>query len=571
MMLKRTGTVLFLSVLTLLSGLGVIHRCASEAPPPGGPKDVDPPAVVQVYPEPGAVNIPTDVEIQFEFDEYVNRRSVEPAIFISPYLEGGYEVEPSRRSVSVNFTNPLEDSTTYIVTLGTGIADLRGNKLASSYQLAFSTGDSIDQGEISGQVYPGELQQKKDISVLAYLRDGSVPDSLLIRRPDYISNPDAEGRFTFSNMQTGRYFFLALIDQNGNYIYDPGEWTGLPFKSDWNVTRKNETGLLKMRMFQYPADSLVLMKVEQEHRHRLRAGLNRPPVQEVSDRNFRFVTEAGDTLHPVAVTETGNPAEFTIEHYQTVPDSQYLFMVGELTDRFGLPFGRNRDRRDVTITTEPDTFSFRYPEISIPDSMPEVKQSQELRISFSRAVRTIPADSVLRLDSLAADTASVFWRDPATLVASPDSLWPANQRISWVLIDSLIRDHRDSTYSDSLSSLAFQAESGARYGSITGTVSAPEHWTRELIRIRAETGQRGDTRIPETTLSSDGEYQLERLIPGQYQLEAYYDRDTSGTYSYGRPVPFVPSENFLIFQDSIEVRSRWEQSGINLQFPDTDE
>ncbi len=186
-------------------------------------------------------------------------------------------------------------------------------------------------------------------------------------------------------------------------------------------------------------------------------------------------------------------------------------------------------------------------------------------------MRSLPADRLLRLDSLTADTAGVFWEDPATLVAAPDSLWPAERWISWTLVDSLIRDYRDSTYSDSITSLAFQTETGERYGSITGTVATPADWNRNLMRIRAETGRGNRQRTAETSPGSTGMFRFQRLVPGGYRLEAYYDRDSSGTYSFGRPVPFVPSEIFVIFQDSIEVRSRWEQSGVNLRFPDTTE
>lgn len=539
-----------------------LWTCASQAPPPGGPKDEEPPTVVYTKPEPGSTNIDPKTEIVIEFSEYLNRRSVKPSIFISPFIEEGFEVDVSRRTITITFKEPLTDSTTYIVTLRTAITDLRGNKLAQSFQLAFSTGNRIDQGRIAGRVYRRDLP-KGDVSIIAYRKDDVTLDSLLSRRPDYIANPNEQGRFAFANMRLGDYLIMALQDKNSNYYYDPGEWTGIPPDTFWAVRDTMLTEALQMQMFQYPADSLVLTKVEQTNHHQMTIGFNRPLKSPPSLNNFQFIGE--DTLSPVSLARGEAKGEFFIEHYKTTPDSMYLFLVKDLLGAFGLPFGKERNRRDITISTEPDTLPLQAPGFSIEDSTTNVSQKTGFVVRFPRAVQQLSPDSLLRISGVDSTLFDIAWEDGQTLVAQPDSLWPAETWVNWTFVDSLVRDFRDSTYSDTVTNGSFRIEPGTEYGIISGTVDAPEKWVDKLRKVQALNTEK-DVQF-RTHINPNGRFQLRRLPAGEYRLESYYDQDSSESYSFGRPTPFVPSEYFVIFPDTVSVRARWESSGYNLRYP----
>jgi len=548
-----------------LAMLILFVSCASEAPPPGGPEDKTPPSIVETEPKPDTVGVSTTTDIVIRFSEYLNRRSVAPSIFISPFISTDYEVDVSRSRVTIDFGEPLQDSTTYIITLGTGIADLRGNRLSQSYQLAFSTGSEIDRGVMRGRIYRPESGEGS-VTVVAYRDEGLKLDSLLRRRPDYISNPGPNGVFQFSSIQPGQYFFLAVGDQNRNFLYDSGEQTGVPSDTFWTVTDSITTTALRMKMFQYPADSLVLTTVSQQNRHQLTAGFNRVPQQQPDEQDFMFISQQNDTLHPAAVSRGEQPSEYYVEQYQLPPDSTYLFLARDLTDEFGLPFGMQRDRRDIELSTTKDTLALEPPAISVQDSATGVSQSGEFTIQYNRAIQPLAPDSILHISNIDTGTYDIIRRDNRTLVALPDSLWPAGQWLRWTLVDSVVRDLRDSTYSDSLTSGSFQFEPGTRYGAVTGEVAASEAWIPGRIRVRAhlmDPEQEYQTRV-----NNQYRYEFRRLLPGTYWFEAYYDADSSATYSPGRPLPFVPSEKFVILQDSIEVRSRWETSAVNLKFLD---
>ena len=67
-------------------------------------------------------------------------------------------------------------------------------------------------------------------------------------------------------------------------------------------------------------------------------------------------------------------------------------------------------------------------------------------------------------------------------------------------------------------------------------------------------------------LDRPGKFEMEQLVEGKYVISGYRDADSSGTYSYGLPHPFVPSERFAVYPDTVKVRARWGVEGIVLRF-----
>ena len=66
---------------------------------------------------------------------------------------------------------------------------------------------------------------------------------------------------------------------------------------------------------------------------------------------------------------------------------------------------------------------------------------------------------------------------------------------------------------------------------------------------------------------SKTKYYLKDVLPGLYLLESFRDWDGDGRYSLGRPFPFKPSERFVVYQDTVRVRSRWPNEGNDIILP----
>ncbi|MGH7454020.1 MAG: Ig-like domain-containing protein, partial [bacterium] len=121
--------------------------------------------------------MPLSTHLEFTFSEKIDHASFEQALFISPASAQNEEKRLRFRwrglRVEVIFPDSLRQERTYVVTLGTDVRDLRNNRLASAFSLAFSTGDSIDTGEIHGQIFH---EKPAGVLILAYLL-GAAGDS----------------------------------------------------------------------------------------------------------------------------------------------------------------------------------------------------------------------------------------------------------------------------------------------------------------------------------------------------------------------------------------------------------
>ena len=77
-------TLFFAILFLVISISGFLFNCAKQVRPSGGPEDKISPEIVKVTPENKATLVPLNQRIEFEFNESMNRKSLEKAIFITP-------------------------------------------------------------------------------------------------------------------------------------------------------------------------------------------------------------------------------------------------------------------------------------------------------------------------------------------------------------------------------------------------------------------------------------------------------------------------------------------------------
>ncbi|MBP8975801.1 MAG: Ig-like domain-containing protein, partial [Bacteroidetes bacterium] len=127
--------------------------CANRMPPPGGPVNRTPPAIISTIPANGSTNFKGS-RIRIEFNQYVDEQSVEESIFISPYV-GQLEFKWHGKKVDIVFEDTLRSNITYVVTVGTDVTGYyTKTRMAQSFTLAFSTGSNINRGDLSGSIIP---------------------------------------------------------------------------------------------------------------------------------------------------------------------------------------------------------------------------------------------------------------------------------------------------------------------------------------------------------------------------------------------------------------------------------
>jgi uncharacterized protein (DUF2141 family) len=193
----------------------VLAACASIGSPEGGPRDYTPPQVMKSSPEPGTVNFKGN-KVEITFDEIVNLKDQQKKVIISPAPRTQPLIRTVGKKVTVEFRDPLEENTTYVIDFSNAIEDNNEGNQLDGYTFAFSTGDEIDSLAVSGVVlraYDLEPMQHVIVGLHSNL-DDSAFTSLPLER---VSRTNDKGKFTIRNLKPGSYHLFAINDVDGDY------------------------------------------------------------------------------------------------------------------------------------------------------------------------------------------------------------------------------------------------------------------------------------------------------------------------------------------------------------------
>ena len=224
-MMKKFLTRYFPLVPALLAVVLSVfsHSCANTTQAPtGGKKDTIPPVVRKVHPLPGTTRVPTKgTQIVFTFDEYVVVKDPK-GIYLSPPQKKAPKYKIKGKSLVVYFEEDLLPDMTYTLDLTGAVADNNESNMFPGFTTWFSTGDVIDSMYVTGSVYDcTNLKPIKGATVMLYKdqRDSAV----FLDRPVASVKTDDWGFFSLRNIKDTVYRAYAMIDANGNNIYDPAE------------------------------------------------------------------------------------------------------------------------------------------------------------------------------------------------------------------------------------------------------------------------------------------------------------------------------------------------------------
>lgn len=223
--MKKILSTIFplLPAALLLSAALFGHSCANTTEAPtGGLKDTIPPVIRRVVPPVGAVSVPVHgAKVIFTFDEYVTVKDPK-SIFLSPPQQKRPKYKMKGKSLVVYFEEDLLPNTTYTLDLTGAIADNNEGNMFPGFTTVFSTGESVDSMYVTGTVLDcNTLKPIKGATVMLYKdqRDSAV----FLERPVAAVKTDDWGYFSLRNIQDTVFRVYAVVDGNGNNLYDPDE------------------------------------------------------------------------------------------------------------------------------------------------------------------------------------------------------------------------------------------------------------------------------------------------------------------------------------------------------------
>jgi uncharacterized protein (DUF2141 family) len=204
-------------------------------------------------PADGSTLVGADAGIVIGFSERMDEQSVEDWILLTPPLpvlarrwEGG--------ELRLTFRAALDSTKTYVLVVGRGAKDRRGNALDAPFQVSFSAGSRVDDGRIAGKL-EGVKQKVGGLQVWAFDAADSAAADPARRAPERITIADDAGGFELRGLRPGRrYVVSALVDVDSNrrfsqadFVCAADETVGVPLSGDTRgivivVTHPREPG-----------------------------------------------------------------------------------------------------------------------------------------------------------------------------------------------------------------------------------------------------------------------------------------------------------------------------------------
>ena len=522
--------------------------CAKISSPTGGPKDTTPPKVLKMTPENQSVRF-HDKQIRIYFDEYVTLNNPTTNVLISPPLAESPQYTLKGKSLVIKFKDTLRANTTYNMVFSDCIRDYHENTPLNYLHYSFSTGDSLDDYTIRGNILDAKtLAPSKDFYVLLYK---NTADSMpLTTRPDFITKSLDDGSFQFQNITKGVYKIFALKDINADLLYNlPNE--EIAFQEEtvtaYQTLPDSAADSLKatlpiVTLFSFTATDTVQKLQRYENPA---AGVYVFPYK-IAVNHFT-ATPANNAL---AYFERINETKDTITWYLKSPMSDtttYYFDADNHLDTVRLtpyhekqPTGRGRQSQtkkfNVTFLNageynKPLTLKFPYP-IRPSDSFDVYVYSQQQSVKDTVIYRySVPDTFVMQL--------------PLPMQ------YMEKKSYSVMILDSVFYGYNSLT-NDTLK-VQFSAKSVKDYGTLIMSYELPEDGRPYIVTL-----WKGDRKIQEDRLTSSSTITYSYLNPDTYRVSAFCDENDNGIWDTGDYPSKRQPEKVFAFPKNISIRAYWD-------------
>lgn len=331
-----------------------ISGCANIVPPSGGAKDTLAPVLVKSLPADSSVSVKPK-RIVLEFDEYIQIENVQENLIVSPVMQQNPVVNHKLKTITINIKDTLEANTTYSFDFGNAIKDVNESNVFKNFTYVFSTGTTIANGTLSGNVVIANTG-KTDSTLIVALHRNLNDTSVIKNKPRYYTKIDGSGNFNFKNLPN-ETFNVFVLENDYTKRYD--DTTKMFAFLNETVTVGDSVSNIKLFAYREaepkpittPATSKPNAKNEDDKRLKYSANLQTAlNFNDTLTLTFNRPLKSADN-NKLRLTDT---AYNTITDYKIIPDSNKLFVIHNwqlgATYKFIIYKDAVADSADVALT-----------------------------------------------------------------------------------------------------------------------------------------------------------------------------------------------------------------------------
>lgn len=537
-----------------------IYSCASIKAPPGGPVDETPPDIIGVNPPSGTTSL-TSNKISVKFSEYMDEKSFKNNVKVFPRLAKPLEFKFKGDKILLTFPVSLDSEKTYIIYLNRNIKDEHGISLARTVQLAYTTGDKISNGAIEGIVYgSGEK------SVHLWKINDVVADSLFATQPDYITDVNDDGLYTFSYLALGNYQVLA-VEKSGSGLPLNTSHTGygLHWQKKINLAENDTLSNINMRLWKAP-QKLKLLRGEWSAFNWGKLIFNNDLPEGIT---VDLQLESNDNIISDSLLYYQDPIDQKNLIVQ-VNDSLILnsLKVNIVSLKFNDELLMDSSEVLIQIPQEPDT---SYLKILKPASNFQILSNSltvaGLDIIFSKPIQ-LSEDSLLIPKLFINDSISVNINikqiNPMQFQLIPLLQWEENEKYQLKINRKCILAEGGKGLKDSILTINLRTTKSIGHGMVTGKISESAH-----LNLAVELFSTKNPSLSHTSfVNLKSQFEFKTIPEGNYSLYFFKDSDNDMKYSFGNAFPNIPCEWFYFYPDTFEVRTNWETEIAPIKLPE---
>ncbi len=565
-MIHRMHWQIIRRLLLIGAAVFLTQACAVRRAPSGGPADKAPPRVIRTFPAADSTNVTSLNFIEIDFDEGIDRNSVRDQVWMLPEMPNGFEIEwKGNKKMRVALNDSLDENQTYILTVGTEIKDFHGNRLSAPILLTFSSGPTIDHGEISGRIV-GE----KSVGAYIYaypLTDDFSAKTIFEQKPRYYTQVSKTGKYQIKYLRPGDYRVYALLDENRDRLYTlQTDQIGIPAKDVLLDSANLSVSNINFTLTREDSSAPKILRARAMRENLVEIYFSEP-VKLAQTFHIAIVDSAQKKQLKV-LAKTIDPKESTRLFIFTEPqkNTRYLGGIDSVQDVSGnVAAERKLLRFRFTGKPQPDTLKTRLISINPRDGEKNIRYEAPIVFDFSQPVDSASLRANFQLQSADSQIVPGKWRFYSRLQPKFEPTRSFEKGAIYTIRLDLrkIRSVFEIPFGDSLIVSHFTTYEFSELGEISGTVRAGRaDWEQAIIEAKA---LRGDERYSVIT-PVNVPYQLVFLPDGFYHLKAMIDVNKNGKYDAGQSDPFQFAEPFLLYRDTVKVRKRWTSDGIDFDF-----
>jgi len=525
-------TIFYAVLLSLLVG------CANVVKPNGGPKDTEPPTLIESSP-PNFCTQFQENKIILSFNEFVRIKNPSQ-ILVSPPLKYKPTFKIKQKSIVVILKDTLKENTTYSINFGESIIDITEGNAKKNFQYVFSTGDYVDSFQVSGSLLLAkDLSKPEGIMVMLYPEG---PDSLPYNElPYYFTKADKNGNWLIQYVKEGNYLLFALKDQNFTYKFDqPNELIGF---SDTLITIDTIKRSYQLRMFQ-------------------EEGIIKQALLDKTPLNFgsvQVVLKHGSANTGLKPLDIANTVVYGIERNKTL-DTLVLWLKDTEIEKAKFVLS--------DADTIVDTISLKFKPQPLDTIRANIKLGikhnmvamfglgQPISLKFAQPILTADLSKILMWEDTTRKLIQpkIYFKDSIKRNLVIEYQWNQQKLYEFLLTPDAFKDIYGLTHDTVF--YKFTTKKEEDYGILLLQLDSMDVSSQYIIRLLDSKGN-----VSRETIISGKKNNLIKysyLLPSKYNLSVIRDENKNGKWDPGNYLEKRQAEKVFNYKEELDLRPNWE-------------